>query len=755
MHKKQFLPIFLLPLLVIAFLAKKTDSLFTSDASILNINHSPLSRASLDKSRYPIELFRNITLSEKKFLFDSLEKIIVDSSFESMVSQRIVFNRELRLNQYREIAYAAENNDSEEKEVSKKSVREIILESIETPNQELTTLDDEKSEELIDGANKFTHYGYKVNGGLGLNESMVVLVDHAFQSMGSNTSIAKINLQPTNKVDSRRKTISHSIYKFSENRDVAEAQKEILGSDEVFVEEDLSNSKVTQEVDDDEFVVFDYSDEFLEKDKKALSSMKVASLDSPSIAKKANTQVGVSAEIENSINWYHSKALQYKKDVASAPASGAAQTSQRLAVTTQNDSNKVTQGDYDKSIIDQAQAMLDEAKEDSANETEAKGEYSKAQSSEIETIISAYQFPFAKDEIDSDIKFFNVEGLNDLEVYHSSNEGQVKLFKSIKNTGRLFSKFSSPGMVDVVTPLLLEDNLKQEIPMISEQAYYQNLKKLNIADDSGSMILELDETIENVLIEDKGVRYFYYDNNFQYVETRSLAKFVVILNLRPGLNTVFIETNYGTSSIEFFASPEQFYFLSISESDLETKNFTLVKKMALSEKNEVIDLDSNSITAINSNEDLRKIGIASFQDQMFIKGFSNHYQIKQIGMDIGLTESGKVELPGKDFQSIIFKELDIELNNSCLVQLNISDKEVDEVRFQGSIVQGNRVAEMPLELWSLEDDGKFYKETSYRSKYFFLYGEGKGIIHGSVKYKDGDEANFQATCLENFSVEQL
>ena len=121
-------------------------------------------------------------------------------------------------------------------------------------------------------------------------------------------------------------------------------------------------------------------------------------------------------------------------------------------------------------------------------------------------------------------------------------------------------------------------------------------------------------------------------------------------------------------------------------------------------------------------------------------------------MFVGYLDNNRIQFPDQKFIDNVYDEFEIDsLGSGCMIQLNLNNKiEIFDYSTESHLGQ------LGIETIYLDDDGKFYDESSESTKKIFMFGDKVGSINTKIKYYNGNTDYLETYCSkENYLVEQL
>src|SRR5690606_19099301 len=100
---------------------------------------------------------------------------------------------------------------------------------------------------------------------------------------------------------------------------------------------------------------------------------------------------------------------------------------------------------------------------------------------------------------------------------------------------------------------------------------------------------------------------------------------------------------------------------------------------------------------------------------------------------IGFSTNTNVVVPSENYIQVVLDKFGLsDLNNQCVVQLNLDEK-ARSISIEGQSYRGA----MRLSPLMLDEDGIFYDEFTAGTNRVFIHGEEQGIVNIKLNYNDG------------------
>lgn len=354
---------------------------------------------------------------------------------------------------------------------------------------------------------------------------------------------------------------------------------------------------------------------------------------------------------------------------------------------------------------------------------------------------------------------FQLEFFDDADDSVRDFDGIIKIKNQVNSPVEVRSaSIVSIGHVVTNIDLTLEnEEILLNIPLVTESSYVKLTNKYNIDESLGSVLISLDDKVEDVDINADYGRRLYLDRNFKEVNSESDYLYVFFLGVEAG-NAILeyvIEQNEKTTKIIFVENEEIYFDLNyLVESESEIINF--YTRYVLSRKKKALEVDKEDISNFSYNSKFTKNSLNSLKQNFSVYplGTRKYYELSRDGNSVyfGRWNNKNVVIPSENFISIVLDSFEIDsLDNQCIIQLNVK-KPIKEVYSTGRTNDGY----MRVNLKTLDSDGEFYNDFSTTTENIFFLGENQGVVDIKINYMDGTQDFLKSYCSnESYFVEQL
>lgn len=324
--------------------------------------------------------------------------------------------------------------------------------------------------------------------------------------------------------------------------------------------------------------------------------------------------------------------------------------------------------------------------------------------------------------------------------------------------GLLRGSIIKRGYVPTKVDLLLErGNFVRPIPFITEDSLRAILKERGGLNYGGHLLVEVDETVSFFTLDNRFSTKVYLDEHFQEINEVDIPRFVLVLNVAPGNILVSYHTHEEEiiDQVVHVVEDELLFIEGILTGSVR-KNIELYERNIMSQRLQPLQIPEANIKYFNQNISSRQITLNTYQIVLPTRPLNmrNYLEINSFGsvMMLGLGETSKVVLPAENFTNKILEKFGLNnIRRRCIVQLNFS-KEVVKMNFSGE----SRNGLLYTEEFYLDEDGVIAEYSSDLTTNAFIMGDEQGVLNFKVKYKDLSTDFIQSYCSPGtYLVEQL
>ncbi|MBL7665396.1 MAG: hypothetical protein JNM93_09695 [Bacteriovoracaceae bacterium] len=317
------------------------------------------------------------------------------------------------------------------------------------------------------------------------------------------------------------------------------------------------------------------------------------------------------------------------------------------------------------------------------------------------------------------------------------------------------------GHVPTNLDLILEaDSYDLDVPLLETRALERLLDENKLTGRGGILLVQLDgsQVTDDLEIDKKFEAKFYLNEKLKVVDPGSdNYSYLLFIGVEAGntLLTYKTKDNEIANKVAFLTENEVYF--EINEYVRKNKDeFSLVENQILGTEHLELNIAPNEMSLLASDVSPKKKGqnVYYYNNVLYPVGARQYNELRHLGESVfmGRWNDSLVEIPSKAYMQAIYTGFSISnLNNMCLVQINLSKKIID-LKVSGKNTKG----EMAIEKKILDNDGQFYDEQSEKSRKVFLVGEPQGVINVKAAYADGSFDYLQSYCSDDtYLIEQL
>ncbi len=341
------------------------------------------------------------------------------------------------------------------------------------------------------------------------------------------------------------------------------------------------------------------------------------------------------------------------------------------------------------------------------------------------------------------------------ERFDDYGRGTIEFQHRLNNTGVRRGVIIKHGFVPTSVNLVLESGeIVYQIPLARFELWTKFQEEYKFFEKAG-LLIDLEENIDEITIDAPFAKALYLDENFQVTTASKAYRYVWFLGVRPGNVQIAYRTfdNHETAQTILLKSDENHFLVSELRKG-KSATITFRQRHLLSTTPQELDLTSGDISYFNFDLKLEQIGpnALKYQRPQLPLGMREYFLINYLPDTMAGTQRGYLELPGKEFQEQIYRDLGLDgRDGRCVAQINLPKK-----AFQIGGSASNGIGPLPLSMFFLDRDGVLRAESSEQTQYVLLTSEGLGSINLKVIYFDGS-VDFLATfCVpQTYFIEQL
>ncbi|MBP5297396.1 MAG: hypothetical protein J6Y94_08725 [Bacteriovoracaceae bacterium] len=333
--------------------------------------------------------------------------------------------------------------------------------------------------------------------------------------------------------------------------------------------------------------------------------------------------------------------------------------------------------------------------------------------------------------------------------------GQIEFQHQLNNVGVRRGVILKRGYTPTSVNLIFESGqVVYEVPLASYDLWASLQEKYHFFEKAG-LLIDLDENIDEVTLDAPFAQALYLDEDFQITTSHKAYRYVWFVGVRPGNVQISYRTfdNQETAQTLLLKSDENHFLVNELQKG-RGQQVLFTQRHLLSSTPQELDLATGDISYFNFDLKLEKIGLNAlkYQRPSLPLGAREYFLINYLPDTMAGTQNQKLELPGKEFQEQIYRDLELRPNDGrCVAQINLPKK-----IFLLNAAAANGEGTLPINIAYLDRDGVMRTESSEQSQYALLTSEGLGSINVKVIYFDGSVDFLQTFCVPNtYFVEQL
>lgn len=338
------------------------------------------------------------------------------------------------------------------------------------------------------------------------------------------------------------------------------------------------------------------------------------------------------------------------------------------------------------------------------------------------------------------------------ERLYDNNSGKITLgFNSNESqnetSGVVFKQGFIPTRVDLVN-----ENYEILIPLFSEENFEK--KYLIDSNNRNSILIARSEGVEDIEIDSEYSNKLLLDNKFNIV--KSNPAFVMFTSVKTG--NVLVKYNHFGSTAQkiIYVGEGELYYQNPKFVDGERESFELTTKNLLANNEKNLDVLNRDLKVFNTNTYSKKQALNVYELMMpkQVLGNRKYLELKSQENDIfiGVDKSGKIQIPNKDYVGKVLESFKtVDLTDRCLIQFNFSSP-VSDFKVAGK----NRSGEMYTELLVLDQDGNLVADDYSSVDKIFILGEQEGQVSIHAESESGSIINAKSFCSNGtYLIEQF
>lgn len=340
----------------------------------------------------------------------------------------------------------------------------------------------------------------------------------------------------------------------------------------------------------------------------------------------------------------------------------------------------------------------------------------------------------------------------------SNSEGVIEIDSNLNNKfGVLRGTIVERGIVRTKVDISLKNGKESiNVPLLTVEDFEGFLQKENLNAIGGTLLLELDDKVEDVDIDKPFEAKIFLNEEFKAVFNNTW-KYIMFIGVAPGNALVSFKSGdnlYSEKIVQI--SQDEILYNQISLQSGGLKKISLSERNTMGKVNSDLNFGGENLAYFNTKNKGTRIGLNSYE---FLRppipqGTREYLELTHLKEPIflGKWDQRKAEIPSNRFISEVLGFFDVDqLEGMCIVQINL-EKEASEIFIEGD-TGSNSLHFRPL---YLDKDGLISEEINEMSNKVFILGEGQGMFNLKIKYLDHTEDYLQTFCSNGtYLVEQL
>jgi hypothetical protein len=506
---------------------------------------------------------------------------------------------------------------------------------------------------------------------------------------------------------------------------------------EVIVEEAKDVAIVP--VENDDLVVFDYSEKSEHKTKK-IFDLPISSSVKEVIARESHRT-----------GYAHSYVSTQKKRVPQAEVTTDKDLLDQALIDADQDPNTVAfeystpQGmKSSKSTIEEATSAFMTGPENKATQRDFT---IKAKEINLNTqkVKSVFGYEFIPD-------YDRVERADD------QASGEIKIAYTLtEGVNTQMGVVQSHGLIPTRVELNLL-NMGMSVPLLNDEGIQRFLQKRNLDIVGNLIMIAIDSSILDIELDSDFQAKLYLTKNFKATESKESASYVLFAGVKSGniLMRYLLNNKESAQKIVYVGDGEMYY------EDPDFKNtardvYTFTTRSLLGKRVKELNIDGSLVSFFGTKNFSKKKALNAYEIKVpeMVYGSRKYLEFKHLGASlfVGSDNKNVMEIPGQDFIAKVLQVNDLsELGNRCMVQVNLSARELRDFKVSGK----NSSGEMFVETSFLDNDGNFTRDSSELAEKIFISGDQEGVFNARLDYTDGSTEFLKTFCSEgSYIVEQL
>jgi hypothetical protein len=352
----------------------------------------------------------------------------------------------------------------------------------------------------------------------------------------------------------------------------------------------------------------------------------------------------------------------------------------------------------------------------------------------------------------------------DNERYYTDLLGEVDIEEPLSIASDIDFKLEGSQYVPTRMTVRLDPNATnyQSIPMVTQLDFSNMYTEFGLKGDYSAVLVKIDESVKETFVYED-VPKVLLNSNFARVSSIQDAQYVLFLGLLPGQVVMEFQVSDEIVKSSVFTEQNVITFLDLSARESMPIEIALFETLPFATKPSELLVNAEKIHSQYDDIWVEKVAnnVYGFQKKWELSGITSMGLIQHgpNQFHFMLDKSKKQVLPSPESITHLLDvlELDDNLNNSCIVQLDLN-KSVDRVNYWNDLVdetgrfQKKMVFNGDMYARFLDKDGVFYETASPETQRAYLVAEGEGKVHLQLEFSDGSVAYKEVNCLNSMYI---
>jgi hypothetical protein len=520
--------------------------------------------------------------------------------------------------------------------------------------------------------------------------------------------------------------------------------EEIIPAKETQADLEAATIATTENKVNDEFVVFDYSE-----------NDKAAKVVNEPVSKKM-----FDAPISNSVKEAIERELHKSPSKKRLTTQVAMATPKKLAPETSDVDLDKVMNDEDSIVYDYSkQSLASVTKKETTEKTIAGFSALTTQDmgTQVEFTVKAQEINMTTQKVRQSFGFEFVPDFDRADRMDDQTSGEIKLGYSITgNVNTQTGVVQAQGMIPTRVELNLL-NKEINVPLINEVSIQKFLMKKGLDITGNLLMTAVDDSIQDVEIDSQYQAKIFFTDKFKVVAGQDNAAYVMFLGVNNGNVLIrYLLDNKETAQKIVYVGEGEMYFEDPDFVGTQRELYTFTTRSLLGRKVKELNVDGGDISFLGTKVVSKKKTLNSYEIKVpeLVDNSRKYLEFKHLGSSliVGTAETKEIEIPSNDFIGKVLQVNQLsELGERCMVQVNLT-KDLRDFKVGGK----NRSGEMFSETSFLDNDGNFSRDNSELAEKMFITGDLEGIFSVRLDYADGSTDFLKTYCSQgSYIVEQL